>query len=311
MSVIHSTAGRLPVLVPDELGMALLSTRETLEAIPYRLGRPADENQRRARAMVVSFPDVDEAVAFMRSLPHLQLLQALSAGYEQWVGRLPEGVQLANVRFVHGIGVSEWILAMLLSHYRDLPDFAASQARGRWNSHPTKTLVGKTVAILGAGDLAIRTRDLLSPLDCHVVLVGRTARHGVITMDQFMSDAKFADIVVIALPLTPATNRIVDERFLSLLKDGAVVVNAGRGPHVDTGALMSAAQTGRIYGILDVVDPEPLPDGHPLWSTPGVVITPHVAGAVPDVWPRSWRRAIENLEAFAAGNAPEDLTEAL
>lgn len=309
MPVRNASSGRLPVLVPDELGMEMLSGRDTLEPILYELGRPADENQRRGRAMVVAIPDVDQAVEFMHTLPNLRLLQALSAGYEQWVGRLPAGVQLANVRFVHGIGVSEWILAMLLSHYRELPDFAASQALGHWNRHPTGTLVGKTVAILGAGDLAIRTRDLLNPLDCRVVLVGRTARDGVITMDQFRSDASSADIVVVALPLTPETTRIVDARFLSQLKDGAVLVSAGRGAHVDTNALLSAAQSGRIYAILDVVDPEPLPDGHPLWSTPGVVITPHVAGAVPDVWRRAWRRAVENLEAFAAGKAPEDLTE--
>ena len=151
----HEDNGLLPVLVPDGLGLDLGSPPDSLELIPYDLALPATDNQKRARAMVVAVPDVDSAASYMTTLPRLELVQALSAGYEQWVGRLPAGVKLANVRFVHGIGVSEWVLAVLLSHFRELPDFAASQSRGQWNWHATGTLVGKSVTILGAGDLAI------------------------------------------------------------------------------------------------------------------------------------------------------------
>jgi phosphoglycerate dehydrogenase-like enzyme len=305
----HEDNGLLPVLVPDGLGLDLGSPPDSLELIPYDLALPATDNQKRARAMVVAVPDVDSAASYMTTLPRLELVQALSAGYEQWVGRLPAGVKLANVRFVHGIGVSEWVLAVLLSHFRELPDFAASQSRGQWNWHATGTLVGKSVTILGAGDLAIRTRDLLALLHCDVTLVGRTARDGVITMESFLPRASAADVIVIALPLTPATTRVVDAEFLARLRPGAVIVNAGRGALVDTEALMRAAQAGQICGILDVVDPEPLPEGHPLWTSRGITITPHIAGAVPDVWPRSWKRAVNNLQAFAAGRDPEDLTE--
>jgi phosphoglycerate dehydrogenase-like enzyme len=128
-------------------------------------------------------------------------------------------------------------------------------------------------------------------------------------MESFLPRASAADVIVIALPLTPATTRVVDAEFLARLRPGAVIVNAGRGALVDTEALMRAAQAGQICGILDVVDPEPLPEGHPLWTSRGITITPHIAGAVPDVWPRSWKRAVNNLQAFAAGRDPEDLTE--
>lgn len=289
--------------------MRTLATSPVLDAIPYDLDVEADARQREARAIVVAIPDVDRAVAFMHALPRLELVQALSAGYEQWVGRLPDGVRLANVRGVHGIGVAEWVVAVLLSHFREIPDFARAQREQTWRSHSTDSLHGKRVAILGAGDLGQRTSAHLKAFECDVVLVGRSPRDGVVTMDDFARTAHTFDVVVLALPLSRETTGIVGATFLDRLQGGTVIVNAGRGPLIDTDALLNAAGSGHVCGILDVVDPEPLPDDHPLWRAPGVVITPHVAGAVPQVWPRAWRRAVVNLEAFAAGRAPADLTE--
>lgn len=297
----------LSVLVPDEIGLRLLADRPGLQAIPYELGQPLDEAQRNARVLVVRYPAVEPTLELMAQLPRLEFVQALSAGYEHWVGRLPPGVLLANVRGAHGGAVAEWVLAVLLSHFRQLPDFAAAQREGRWRPHPTETLHGKCVVILGAGDIAHRTHEMLMPFGCDVRLVGRTARDGVITMDDFLRDAAATDVLVVALPVTRETTGIIDGALLARLTSGAVVVNAGRGALLDTDALIAAAGSGRIYGILDVVDPEPLPDAHPLWSTPGIVVTPHVAGAIPGVWERAWAAALFNLDALAAGTAPEEL----
>jgi len=295
------------VLVPDELGERMLDGVDGLRAVRYELGSDPSPEQLAARIVVLHFPDVEPTIEFLGKLPHLQYVQAMSAGYEQWVDRMPPGVLLANVRGAHGIRVAEWVVAMLLSHYRQLPGFAADQRAGHWNRHPSDTLLGKRVTVLGAGDIAERTRQLLEPFGCPVRFVGSRARSGVIDLDQYSRDAGDDDVVVIAVPVSPATRGLVDAAFLARLKDGAVVVNAARGVIVDTDALAAEAASGRIYGILDVVEPEPLPDGHPLWSTPGITITPHVAGSIPRVWERAWDVGLENLRAFVAGNPPENL----
>ena len=110
-----------------------------------------------------------------------------------------------------------------------------------------------------------------------------------------------ADVVVILVPLTPATEQIVDAEFLARMKLGALLVNASRGRTVDTDALVDALTAGRVRAALDVTDPEPLPDGHPLWTAPGVLITPHIAGGVRGTEGRAWRIAGDQLRRYVAG----------
>jgi phosphoglycerate dehydrogenase-like enzyme len=107
--------------------------------------------------------------------------------------------------------------------------------------------------------------------------------------------------VVLVVPLTPQTRGLVDKDFLAALPDGALLVNAARGPVVDTDALLAEAAAGRIWAALDVTEPEPLPAGHPLWALPNVLITPHVGGAVRGLLPRAYRLAGEQLRRFVAG----------
>jgi phosphoglycerate dehydrogenase-like enzyme len=110
-----------------------------------------------------------------------------------------------------------------------------------------------------------------------------------------------ADIVVSLLPLTPETRGVVDARLLAAMRSGTLLVNASRGGVVDTAALTIEVLSGRIRAALDVTDPEPLPDGHPLWSAPGVIVTPHVASDVRRTDERAWRLAFEQVGRYARG----------
>jgi phosphoglycerate dehydrogenase-like enzyme len=129
----------------------------------------------------------------------------------------------------------------------------------------------------------------------------------VLDMDGFRRVLPAQDAVVLALPLSDETRRVVDAAFLAAMGDDAVLVNAGRGALVDTDALLAATATGRIAAILDVTDPEPLPPDHPLWDAPGVTITPHVSGSTAGLWARAWHVAVTQIDVYSRGQAPPNL----
>jgi phosphoglycerate dehydrogenase-like enzyme len=119
-----------------------------------------------------------------------------------------------------------------------------------------------------------------------------------------------AEIVVLILPSTAESHRLIGARQLALLPQGALLVNAARGPVVDTDALVDALQSGKIRAALDVTDPEPLPEGHPLWSCPNLLITPHVAGSSPQFAPRSLRVAADELRRYMNGEPLHNVVQA-
>jgi phosphoglycerate dehydrogenase-like enzyme len=116
-----------------------------------------------------------------------------------------------------------------------------------------------------------------------------------------------ADVVILSTPLNEATRGLADARFLARLKDGALLVNVARGAVVDTEALLTELESGRITAALDVTDPEPLPQGHPLWHAPGVLVSPHVGGSTSAFWPRAKRLLAAQLTRFAAGEPLENV----
>ena len=295
------------VLVPDEQGVQAFAGAPGLLAIRYDARQEPTAEQQQATVMVTGFLDVEPEVAFMRALPHLKLLQTLNAGFDQWVGRLPPGVALSNARGAHGRSTAEWTAAVLLAHYRELTRFATAQGERRWDHHETASLAGKRVAILGAGDIGTTIQRMLAPFGCRLMLVGRRRRDEVVTMDDFRAAAAEQDVVVLVLPVTPETRGLVDARFLNSMKDGALLVNPGRGSLVVTGDLLKETQPGRLRAILDVTDPEPLPANHPLWVSPGVTITPHVGGNTEGALERAWAVAVQQIALFARGQAPANL----
>jgi phosphoglycerate dehydrogenase-like enzyme len=304
---IAGATSPLKVLIPRGLGLERMATPANVEAIPYEPGAPWPSEHVDTTVIVVGYEDAPAVGARFRELPNLRLVQTLNAGYEQWLPPLPRGVMLSNGRGAHGGSSAEWVVAALLTIYRELGTFAKHQSEGVWRPKDTDTLMGKRVVVLGAGDLAVNLAARLTPFETEVTLVGRRARPGVHALTDIDGLLPGADVVVAMLPGDESTRHLIDAGFLAKLRDGAVVVNAGRGGTVDTQALLAELTSGRLRAALDVTDPEPLPNDHPLWSAPGLLLTPHVAGSTAGVWERAWAVALRQIDVFAGGGRPPNL----
>jgi len=237
----------------------------------------------------------------LAKLPRLRLIQLMSAGAENVIPFVPPGVTLCNARGVHDPAVAEWVLAVILAQVRQLSRFLAAQQAGTWDPVRSEPLAGQTVLVVGYGSIGEAVERMLEPFGVTVKRIARRARPGVSGLDDLPAVLPDADIVILLVPVTPATTGLVDAQFLSRMHDHALLVNAARGPVVDTGALLAELRSGRLRAALDVTDPEPLPDGHPLWSAPGLLLTPHVAGAMSTALPRVMTVVADQLARYAAG----------
>jgi phosphoglycerate dehydrogenase-like enzyme len=231
----------------------------------------------------------------------LRVIQTLSAGVDWLVGRVPERVIVCNARGVYDAPLAEWVLAAILAMQRGIVRARDAQARRLWEPYEPDELAGRRIVILGLGSIGAAVAERLLPFGVEVEGVARTAREGVHGLDDLDRILPTADIVVDLLPLTSATKGLLDGRLLALLRDGSLLVNAGRGRTVDTAALVRELEAGRLRAVLDVTDPEPLPDDHPLWALPNVLISPHVAGDSPATTIRAFQLAGDQVRRFAAG----------
>ncbi|WP_040816454.1 2-hydroxyacid dehydrogenase [Nocardia concava] len=296
------------VLVPDEYGFEAVSRLEAARPLRYTLGEPLPAGADEAEIFVPTFLAArPETVELARSLPKLRLVQLLTAGAEMWVGKLPAEVMISTGRGAHGASTAEWAITGLLSVYREFTEFAVAQREHRWTQHRTDTLHGKRILIIGAGDLATELRRMLEPFDTTVELVGTKAREGVHGVDEIPDLLPHFDAVVLMVPVTAATVGMVDAAFLARMADGAILVNAARGPVVKTDDLLAELQSGRLRAILDVTDPEPLPADHPLWDAPGLLLTPHVGGSSAGNLRRGWSIATAEIARYLAGEPPRNL----
>ena len=239
-----------------------------------------------------------EALARM---PRLSVIQLLSAGVESWLPVVPPGVVLCNGRGIHGGPTAELAIAGLLAVLRELPRFVEQQRDRVWRATEVHSLDGMRVLVLGAGDIGQRVASVVRLLDAEATLVARHQRPGVEPIAALPELLAQHDVVVVALPLTADTEGLVDAAFLAAMRDGAVLVNIARGRIVHTTALVAELQAQRLRAFLDVTEPEPLPVDHPLWTAPGVLITPHVGGGTPGWANRAYRLVREQLGRFVAG----------
>jgi phosphoglycerate dehydrogenase-like enzyme len=246
---------------------------------------------------------------FLEGLPRLRLVQLLSAGAERFVGRLPEGVLLCNARGAHTPATAEWAVAATLAAQRGIPFFVREQEAGRWSFGTHRSLVGARVLVVGAGDIGTTIGRMLTGFDVELTYVARTARDGVRSTDELPELLPHADVVIVIVPVTPETTGMVDAAFLAAMPDGALLVNAARGVVVDTDALLAELTAGRLRAALDVTEPEPLPEGHPLWSAPGLLLTPHVGGAVPETNDRAAAAVVEQLSRVLAGEPLQNVVD--
>jgi len=258
-------------------------------------------------------PDVEFAVVHwedlraLEGLSGLRVLQTVSAGVDWIVDRVPEGVTLCSARGARDRAMAEWVMAAILADVKRARECAEQQGRRHWELVKLDDASGLRVLVLGYGSIGRALEAMLVPFDCEVVGVARRARDGVHGTDELPALLPEADVVVNLLPLTEATRAAVGARELDAMRDGALYVNAGRGATTDTGALVAALQAGRIRAVLDVVDPEPLPADHPLWTAPGVMISPHSAGDTPGADRAAWALAAEQLRRYAAGEELENV----
>lgn len=222
-----------------------------------------------------------ESLTAMAQMPQLKVVQTLTAGFDVVRPHMPTGAVLCNARGVHDASTAELVVAAILASVRQLPFFAAEQAAGRWSFRFTGCLAGKTVLIIGYGSIGQAVERRLSGFEVLVRRVARSAREGVSPVTELPDLLPDADVVILLAPVTAETAGMADAAFLAQMKDGALLVNAARGALVVTADLLAEVSTGRLLAALDVTDPEPLEPGHPLWSSPNVLITPHVGASTP------------------------------
>jgi D-3-phosphoglycerate dehydrogenase len=246
---------------------------------------------------------------FLDELPdHVRWVQLPSAGVEHWLDRIDRERQWTTAAPAFGRGVAEHALALMLAGTRHLHEFARAHT---WSRSKIRRLEGTTVAIVGTGSIGRALIDLLEPFRCEILPVTRRGRDGTLPVERLGEALPSAHFVVIAAPATAATRHLIGADELAAMREDAWLVNVARGALVDTDALVSALSEGSIAGAaLDVTDPEPLPDGHPLWTEPRALITPHVAN--PDVTLMSDLATLagEQVRRLAAGEpllSPVDL----
>jgi phosphoglycerate dehydrogenase-like enzyme len=298
--------------------VAAVQTRELADAVGPVEGVetvvwPADaELPPRASEIEFLVPDYTRArrtAANLAQLPALRVVQLQTAGYDGLVDLVPPEIALLSARGVHDDATAELALGLTIASLRGI-DIAVRES-GTWGHDvERRSLADSRVAILGYGSIGHAIAERMLACRAHVTGVATTARDDdllghVVTADEV--DWSAQHVVVVVLPLSASTRHVVDAAFLARLRDGAVVVNVGRGALLDTDAVL--VEAGRLAFALDVTDPEPLPDGHPLWSAPNVLITPHIAGGTTAMLPRMAALVRDQLERLRDGLPLRNLVE--
>ena len=241
-----------------------------------------------AEAEAVVWADPAAASELQRMLadaPDARWVQLPYAGIENMRHVLDHDRIWTCGKGVYADDCAEWIMTALLSAFRDIPTFARADA---WSEPRGRNLLGANLTVLGGGGLAESFLRLIEPWGCTVTCVRRRptpvpGAHRTVTTAARLDAVRDADAVIVCLALTPETTGIVDAEMLAAMPDTAWLVNVGRGKHVVNADLVAALEAGTIAGaVLDVTDPEPLPDDHPLWGFDNVLITPHV-GNTPEM----------------------------
>lgn len=239
------------------------------------------------------------------------LVQSQSIGYDDIPDTLPAGHVFANAATVHETSTAELAVGLAIAAQRGIPDFVRAAAAGRWAPARHDSLADRRVLLLGYGGVGRAIEERLAPFEVELTRVASRARddergriHGIDELPALLPEA---EVVIVGVPLNDATTGLVDAAFLAALPDGALVVNVARGPVADTDAIVAEATSGRLRFALDVTDPEPLPEGHPLFALPNVLISPHVGGATSAMMPRMARLLRDQIERMSRGDEPRNV----
>lgn len=291
--------------------------------IPRKLEEPIEVD-----FWILPFQRRDAAETFLQ-LRGVKVVQSMMAGIDWITPWLPKDIVLCDGRGIHDISASEWVLAATLASLKRFPLYRDMQLQGTWKGQATvndgflseggaqvgqyrvlgEDLGGKTVLIVGYGSIGVAIEARLIPFGVNILRIARTPRpeHGVHSVADLHRLIPEADIIVLIVPLTEETRGIFGSAEIGLMKHGALLVNAARGPVVSTDALLEALTQHRIRAALDVTDPEPLPANHPLWSAPNCLITPHVGGSTPEFIHRAFRFGAKQVQRYLSGEALENV----
>lgn len=251
---------------------------------------------------------------------HLELMHSPSSGANYYVqgGMFPKDAILCSMTGGYGNILAEHLLAMVLALCRRLPEYRDQQHQHKWELRKyDKQLEGSTLLILGAGDIGTTLARWMRPMVGKVIGVRRVVREypdcydAMITLEELDDYLGRADIIVCALPHTPETAGLLTEERLGKMKKDAVLVNGGRGSLIDQDGLCRLLDGGHFWGVgLEVTQPEPLPESHPLWDQPRVIITPHAAGNSfapgSPLERKIWAYIIWNITNYLQGKEPEN-----
>ncbi|MFB0837734.1 MULTISPECIES: 2-hydroxyacid dehydrogenase [unclassified Arthrobacter] len=298
-------SARLRVCLPDQRLIDALEPIDGVEFVRWDLTEPAPEG--RFDLLVPAYMGKPMALAALEGVD-VGLVQSQSIGYDGVASVLPAGVTFANAAGVHETSTAELAVGMMVASQRGIPDFVRNQETGTWDNSQRPSLADRRVLLVGYGGVGKAVEARLLPFETEVTRVASREREDergtIYGIDALYEQLPLHEIVVVSVPLSEQTEKLVDAKFLAAMPDGALLVNVARGPVADTDALLAEASTGRLRVALDVTDPEPLPADHPLWTTPGVLITPHVGGASSAMFPRMVRLLRKQIGLLLEGKDP-------
>ncbi len=309
MQIVNDPVVWLPYADPEEAARRLGGLPDGIRVDCYRAdGDDYPDSIAEVELYVLPYMKGAEVLERTGEMAKLRVIQTLTAGVENFLPYVPDGVTLCNAAGVHDASTAELAVALTLASGRHLDDFARSQPDGRWQPRFGRALADQRVLIIGYGRIGRAIERRLAGFE--VASVTRVARrprpggdgdppvHAITELPQLLPDA---DVAIVIAPATPETEGLIGADELALLPDDALLVNVARGVLVDTDALVAETRSGRLRAALDVTDPEPLPAEHPLWQIPNVLISPHVGGASTAFFPRADRLVAAQLRRFAAG----------
>ncbi len=241
------------------------------------------------------------ALELTKQMPNLKYLQMPNAGYDDAMEFVRPGMTLCNGRSIHDDSTAELAVGLTIASLRGFPEFVRNQDKGKWVHTREKSINDRKVGIIGFGSIGSTVARMLSGFSVEIMPFTQSGRDNTTPIAELDKHLPSLDVVILILPLTKESKHLFDARRLALMKDGALLVNVARGPIVDTDALVKELNSGRITAALDVTDPEPLPEGHALWSAKGVLISPHVGGNTTAFEPRARKLIKSQLELLAAG----------
>ena len=236
-------------------------------------------------------------------MKNIKTVHYSQAGYEDILKHIPEGVVLCNASGLHDVSTSELAIGLTIASRRGFAEFMDNQKKGIWHRTRKPALADSHVGIIGYGHIGKRIASLLEMFETKVTAFNKTGKDGAHKISEFDTFLPELDVIILILPLTKESQNFMSADRLKRMKNGATLINVARGAIVDTDALVAELHTGRITAGLDVTDPEPLPPGHPLWSAPNLIISPHVGGDSAAFDPRARKMVEEQLIRISENRA--------